>query len=619
MAMVGSAFLMIAAVVGQLSSVPSVSAAVAAPSLRSNVIPAIAQQSFGSMYQLSETYGGTNPIETCAGCEAWGTTNDGTATPPATSASDLVNTATGDVNESYTLFSAPSLSNDFDYRLSYDSHQVSGYAATGTTYPGAYGWGWTSNYNASAIDVVGGSNGLIQVTEQDGAAVLFSQPISGMCPTGQISKTAPGSGATYCAAYRVNATFGEYSNYGVYALDENGDLQNLSFTSYGVLFAVGTSVAPNYLSLNPSVAVNTPTCPASGSVSTCVVVTDTVTGRFISTGISPLGAAIYTEDPAANMWFYGYNTTHELTSITDPISHVWGFGYDSGATGTYVYGLTSIIDPDGHTTSLTYDHNTLDSTGGMVTSVTDATSPSHTTTYTYPGNVCGTCVMATQNTTVTDSSGNVEMDQYYYLMPYGKQVMTNNNMSSPYNATPNTTIIEYTFSPTLQVEYIAEPNGTFVTDTTDPIGNLLSEEIQPSYQSPAMSTTNYAYNGFNEECWKALPNITVTSNICGSPPAGASLNTYDTYGMLLSSSTALGNTTHYGYSAAPLEQLCWKTLPDQGTGSPTCAVPPAAAATYNYNTFNELNPQYHSRRYPHNRVHPRSDDLCVQRLRRSTD
>jgi RHS repeat-associated protein len=583
-----AALLMVLATLVQLASVPTASAVVSAPALKPNVVPALSQQPFTSGYQLPETYGGTNPLETCAGCESWGTNNDGTASPPDTSPSDLVNTATGDVNESYTFFSAPSLSNDFDYRLSYDAQQVSGYAGSGATYPGAYGWGWTSNYNASAINTTGGSHAQIAITEQSGAVVVFTQPTVGVCPSGQSLKTAAGSGASYCAAYRVNATFGEYGNYGVYALDEDGDLQNLSFTSYGVLFAAGTSVAPTYLTLNPSAPVNASNCPASGSVSTCVVVTDTVTGRFISTGISPFGAALYTLDPNSNMWLYGYNATHELTSITDPNGHAWGFGYDTAATGQYVYGLTSIIDPDGHATSLTYDH-AVDSTEGMVTSVTDGTSPAHTTSYAYPSNTCGTCVTGTQNTTVTDASGNVEKDQYYYLMPYGNQVMTNSNLSSPYYTSPNTTVIEYLFSPIQQTEYILEPSGTFVTDITDPIGNLWSEDIQSSYGAPGGSTTNYAYNSFNEQCWQALPNITVTNNNCATPPTGASVNTYDTFGKLLSSATPLGNTTHFGYSAAPLEQLCWKTLPDQSPGSaPTCAVPPAAAATYTYNTSNEL-------------------------------
>jgi RHS repeat-associated protein len=571
-----------------------------------------------SGYQtLGETLGGTNPIETCGGCESWGTAQDGTATPPDTDPNDLVNTATGDVNESYTLFSAPSLSNDFYQRLSYDSQYAIMYSFDETAYAnmhgttpfaGPYGWGWISNDNSNVLNTTGGSNAEVMVTESTGAQVYFYQEVGGACPTAPAGSPAlvPKQYGTvtpiYCAEPDVNADFAEYSNYGLYTIYQNGGLQNTSYNGYGLLQYEGTANNAALMTRTYNVPVGLADCPqnASHQVSSCDVDTDNATGRFDSTAFSAFGLAVYFLDPAGHMWAPGYsstiggiaNTNNELTTITDPNGHNWGFTYDSTASGGYLYGLTAISDPDAHTTSLGYDHSGTDGHEGLVTSVTDAMTPANTTTYSYAQS-CGTCAGASQQTTVTtlvgtQTTGDQETDDYYYLLQVSENDTTN-RPTSPYFGHTSTTSFAYNLNALTPVESTTEPNGTYVTDSTSPTGNLLSEEIQPAQSSPTSSTTNYAYNAYNEVCWKALPGVAVSNPApgCASPPAGSTHNVYDSYGDLFTSTDPLGRTTSYGYNT--LDQLCWKTLPDQIPGtSPTCAAPPAAASTYAYNLSNEL-------------------------------
>jgi YD repeat-containing protein len=553
---------------------------------------------------LQETYGGSNPVETCGTCDSWGTSQSGTATPPATSPGDLVNTATGDVNESYTLFSAPSVGNDFFDRLSYDSQYA--ISTAGNAYAGAYGWGWSSNNNSAEFDTVAGSTAGATVMQGTGAQAQFYQEVDGACPSTP-ANLVPGQYGTdtpiYCAKPDVNADFIEWDSYGDYTLYQDGGLTNETFLGDGVLDAEGTSVFPALLQLSYGIPIGSGCLQNSlGQVSTCDVTTDALTGRFYSTGFSLDGLAVQTEDPAGNVWDYGYSgviggvpkSNNELTSITDPDGHSWTFGYDNTAPTDYIYGLTDITDPDGHTTTLTYFHS--GDSLGMVSEVADAMSPVDTTSYAYTNTGCGSCVTGSQQTTVSDSNGNVANLYYFYLLIY-QQTQSTDITSSPYYGKTNTTSYtdSWSGSPLETTQTTQEPplpqdaagTGPYVTYVTSGVGDLLSQEIQPISGSSTTSTTNYGYNSFNEVCWEALPGVSISGASCASAPTGSTHKTYNTDGDLLSSTDPVGNVTNYGYNTDG--QMCWMTLPDQSPGSgPSCTSPPPGASTYEYNVDNEL-------------------------------
>ena len=92
-----------------------------APHVHLTAIAPASYISGNASYQVSETYGGTNPIDTCPGCDSWGDQEVGTASPPSVQPSQIVNPLTGDESENYTLFSQPDPGFNFEFNLTYDS------------------------------------------------------------------------------------------------------------------------------------------------------------------------------------------------------------------------------------------------------------------------------------------------------------------------------------------------------------------------------------------------------------------------------------------------------------------------------------------------------------------
>ena len=97
-------------------------AILAAPQSTVNPLPQSATlTAYSSSYNVTETYGGTNPSEHCTYCEVWGKQDTGTADPPSTDPDTIVNPATGDMSDSYTLFSVPEPGVNMSFTLYYDS------------------------------------------------------------------------------------------------------------------------------------------------------------------------------------------------------------------------------------------------------------------------------------------------------------------------------------------------------------------------------------------------------------------------------------------------------------------------------------------------------------------
>ncbi len=149
----------------------------------------------------NELWGGGNLFETCSYCKP--TTMSGLEAPPSTDPGKTVDSDTGDMSESYTLFSMPAVGANLGFTLTYDAQAAQYYAANnginGNGYPGAEGWGWRDNYTSGVVDY----NNTYVVTEPNGSTVSFD-PDSGTCSPGETEKTVLGSNPAYCAAYRVN-------------------------------------------------------------------------------------------------------------------------------------------------------------------------------------------------------------------------------------------------------------------------------------------------------------------------------------------------------------------------------------------------------------------------------
>jgi RHS repeat-associated protein len=565
-------------------------------------------------YSVPETYGGTNPVETCSGCDFWGSTTSGIETGFSTNPNDMVNPSDGDMSDSDTLFSVPDIGGDMSMTLSYDSLYAQAYTAqvdAGAPHiAAAYGYGWNSQTSARWV----GQITEIGVTEyEDDAVILPSGAVETFyyndsgnasdCPagTGLVNATAPGSSQDFCAAPWVDATWGEYSAYGAYELFEHGGLQNITYTAEGsnnIIYQGGLHNTGDVTYLaNESPHENG--CPAtfpstSGMTLTdCTVVSD-ADDRYYVVPLDSEGAAMGIQDPALTDWEFNYNSVASptnLTSIVDPLENTWSFSYDSSdANPNYVNDLISLTDPDNNETTITYTPYGSDPCDGVivpisceedeVTAVKDAES--NITSFSGwvpegqidPGySSYATTIVNPDGATVTDG---------FTLLQEVSQGITGSNAS--YNTN---TYYSYTGTATYPTEQITDAMGIHTDLGTDPYGDVLT-----SANSYGTTTTAYI-GGTGDPCWSALPEVTVPSGepTCSDPPAqgsGASFYYYDTLGDQIESIDPDGNITYTQYDSNGFP--CWQSIPGASVPNPTaaCSSPPADADTFSYNVGGDL-------------------------------
>lgn len=549
----------------------------------------IALSDYGSAsgYQLGETYGGTNPIATCMGCDFWGHQIVGTSTPPTTDPSQLVNPLTGDVAERYSLFSQPDPGVNFGLNLTYDAQwgQLLTYldAINGNTGNEFYGYGWRSNLSSNVIGSGGSSTSTdtkFAVSLPGGALENF-YPTTGACPSvgnPPISldyKTASGSSATFCAPNRVNALFSAYNNYANYQLYAHGGLQVYTYDFYGELVNQGSIEDPGAQTVLWRQSPNQSGCPAtigSETVSQCTSVFDQQ-GR--SYAVAWLGSNnVYTvagvKDPTGAIWSLGVNGQGDLANVVDPNSHAWSFGYDSGNGAPDQNDLNVIQDPNGNQTHLTYTASSSGN-GGFVSSVTDAMG--NQTTYSgYTTNEVNGTFQSGWNATQNNPDGQ--------QIVYGIQ----SNFLHSETVAGQSTFTSFTGTPTAPSENIQDPMGNQTNVWSDEVGNVL--QTQNSY-----GTTTSTYNQYSEPCWIAPPNVSYPSNrYCATWPTigqGATIFDADAYGNMQETidPTGVATETQHDGNGFP----CWQSMPGVIQGSwPACSSPPADATRFSYSTGGNL-------------------------------
>jgi RHS repeat-associated protein len=530
-------------------------------------------------YQVSETYGGTNPVDTCPGCDFWGHQEVGTSSPPSMQAGNIVNPQTGDVAENYTLFSQPDPGFNFEFNLSYDSlwDQLFTYyePLVGNTGPNFYGYGWRSNLNTN-VGGSGGSGGPQNYTQfavsLPGGQVEYFY--TGACGAGMTSKTAPGSSETFCTADRVDASFSAYNNYGNYALYEHGGRQLLTYNYFGQVVNEGTIQDPSAQTILYQQIPHQSGCPAAigaNAVDVCTVDFDQL-GRTYAVGFfgsNNVYDALGVQDPTGQIWPFFYDTSGNLGVVKDPLGNAWGFGYDTGAGAPDQHDLTMVEDPNTNETHLSY--TPAGTNGGYVSSVTDATG--NQTTY------------AGYNTYAEDNGETYAVTQ---ANPTGQQVtyqVTANMLQLETVAAANgdtnysaTTEYVYNGTDTAPQEIVTDPMGNVTTTDTDEVGNTLTK-------TNSYGTTTATYNGFDEACWVAPPGVSVGAGTCTNGPSagqGATLNYADANGNMIEviDPTGIAIETQYDVYGNP----CWTSTPGTLSFSwPACSSPPAASTRYSYN------------------------------------
>ncbi len=197
---------------------------------------------------------------------------------------------------------------------------------------------------------------------------------------------------------------------------------------------------------------------------------------------------------------YSYDSSGELTSVTDPMSRVTSFTYDSA------HDLLTITKPNGESGGADAGTKTTNvyNSNGQVTSQTDPMG--RVTTWSY-----GTGSNGLPQTIVTDPDGNETLYSFD----------TNGELASMTDAygTASAATWTYTYDPvTLAQASVTDPNDNTATETYDSNGNLLSRT------NALGETWSYAYNGFDEQTCAASPEAASPCSAL-SPPAAITAET----------------------------------------------------------------------------------------------
>lgn len=572
-----------------------------APSLHVGGKHATAALASGSepSYSPSELWGGGNPDESCDTC----TTSEllGESTGQSLQGDQLISPVNGDFTQTNSLFSVNTVGGDLSTELTYDAALAQAEAASGATYSGYFGWGWSSTINYSATPNVFGQ---VTLNEPNGSAVTFSPALNDGCGTGDYEDfqkyTTSDSYLPWCATSRLDAQLGSFGGVGFKLTEGNGDESGYSWT--GQLAWSGTRADPQALTYTYNIAPggggtgvpSSDTCLQDGE-SSCFDITDGT--HCVSTEIDTFGFIQKVIDPSGQAWTIGYNdSTQDLTSVTAPSGSTTLYSYNTTAASPYNMQMNAFTNPgfSGQPTGVT---DVYYLPAGMAYRLVDPSGGQ--TVYTY------------SNTTCTSSTGCVGIGVFQFTeVSYQDGVNDFDNYEGgvlisdawgPGSTTQSGSNQEWQFTWTWavnQVNYyydtVTMPTGATAVILYDAVGNVVA------FQDPNDNTTYSMYNDtggndLDELCWTTNPGVSVPYNAsCSNPPPGSTSYTYDANGNQLSVTDPLGHTSYSGYYTNGL--LCWTAEASVGNGSPCTTVngvdqnpngAPAGSTIYEYTLGNQ--------------------------------
>lgn len=446
-----------------------------------------------------------------------------------------VNTESGELYQSHQDVSIPGLGQGLNLTRAYNSANAST--------NGPFGYGWTSNLG---MTITAGS-GSETITDESGAPVTFSGSGSTWTAPAYNSSTLTTSGGNWTYTRWDGDTFTFNSSGQLTSeADRNGNTTTLTYTS-GQLSSVAD---------------------ASGRT-----LTFTWTGSNITEVSEPsLSGTVYTVQ-------YGYDGNGNLTSVTNQAGNVTHYTYDSH------HNLLTIEDPNGNYTTYTYGSTSpyqvcWSYVGGSLSSPSCGSPQTGSTTFAY--SVPGAGQTATE---ITDPSGHATLDTFDHDL----LVQTIAAYGTSLAATTS-----YGYDPTTlgQVQE-TDPDGTYTTKTYDGNGNVLSSTVTSALVSnpgaAPVSETTWTYNSLNEPLTMVAPNGNAAS-CTGSCTAAqyTTTYTYDSNGNLLTTTDPDGNVTTDTYNSSG--EKCWEitTTTANAPSSPTCGSPPAGATTYSYDSYGDV-------------------------------
>ncbi len=436
--------------------------------------------------------------------------------------------------------------------------------AAGQSSPGRFGYGWTSTYDAHLV--VEPAQYRATVYQDDGSSVPFMLAADGTitAPAWVQAKLTKNTAGTYTYTLPDQST---------YVFDAGGKLISLADRN-------GNATAMSY---DGSARLATVTDPAGRTV------TYTYSNDLVESATDPSGLTVrygYTGGELTSVkydgedsptWTFGYDGSHQLTSMTDARGHTTTTEYDGQRravsqtdalnrtrTWQYLADQTKVTEPDGSVTDLSFSNGqptkiiraegtAAETTQRLVydsslrnTEVTDGNG--HTTTFTYDGDG--------NRTSATDPTGR-------------KLRWTYNSTHDVLTATTNSGI---------KTTIVRDPHGnpTSVSRTYVDSGVQRTQAVTMTYDShgqlkslkdPLQHETTFAYNSAGDQISKMLPNgQTTTASYDASsrvvsitaprgtesgaaPSAHTTTVDRDKFGRPITVTDPLGRATHTTYDA----------------------------------------------------------------------
>ncbi len=432
----------------------------------------------------------TSQIDVLAGPVEPSQTGGGPVGDPPTVAcqGDPVNCATGEFWHTLNDLSIPGRGEVLDLSRTYSSQLAA--------QEGPFGYGWTDSYNMYLSQ---DGTGDITVNEENGSAVQFLD-VGGtyFAPpyeSADLVKNADGT-FTLTRKTREQFVFNGPSGTPPFALikeiDRNGYTTTLTYDGSSRLGMV--------------------TDPAGRALA------------FHYTGTSTLVTSV--TDSAGRTVGYTYNSSGELTSVTDVNNGVTSFTY---TTSPIPHLLLSMTDPVQSAEHGSAQLKNVYNGSGQVVQQTDPMG--RVTSFSYATNPDGSTT-----TTITEPNLSTTVEQFQNLL------LT--SITKDYG-TPQYATWSYTYDP--------DTNG--ITSVTDPNQNV------------------------THQTWDASGNLLTSTD----PLARTTTNTYDAYGDLTSTTDPAGVTSYMTYDSngnllSTVRQLI--TLPQASpTPSPAASAPPAVSLT----------------------------------------
>jgi RHS repeat-associated protein len=420
-------------------------------------------------------------------------------------AADPVDCATGNLIENQTdlaVGGVPGLALTRTYNSQLTATQTS---------PGAFGYGWTATYTDHLV--VRPDLHRITVHQANGSQTPFSIGESGtiQAPAWVQATLVPNPDGTYTYTLPDQTVFTFDADGRLTAeADRNGNATSLSYSDGRLSEVTDPSGRALHYSHNEDGTVAAVTDPAG------------VTVRY--TYVAGELTAVTYDGQDHDEWRFGYDASHQLTTLTDPRGHSTTTSYDRAGRAV---SQTDALDRT-HTWRYDQDETTITNPAGDVTHERFLNGQPTEITRGYGTPAATTARMSYDPTTLAQTSitdGNNHATTYEYDAAGNRTAATlpdGRRTTWEYNASRDLTQTTSPSGKTTSITRDAHGNPTGVT-TTAPSPSTATRHQTASYDSRGLVTS------------ATDPALHVTSFV------------YDDRGELLSTTDPLGNTTSYTY------------------------------------------------------------------------